>query len=54
VPAAKVEAVVVDAVRRHIGGDVSIDNAELISTYVSRIDLGGSGRASFVPAHTRA
>src|SRR5258708_15304873 len=39
VPAAKVEAVVVDAVRRHIGSDAPIDNAELISTYVNRIEV---------------
>jgi site-specific DNA recombinase len=39
VPAAKVEAVVVDAVRRHIGSDAPIDNAEPISTYVNRIEV---------------
>jgi site-specific DNA recombinase len=39
VPAAKVEALVVDAVRRHIGSDAPIDNAELISTHADRIEV---------------
>jgi site-specific DNA recombinase len=39
VPAAKVEAVVLDAVRRHIGHDAPIDNTELITTYVRQIEV---------------
>jgi site-specific DNA recombinase len=39
VPAAKIEAVIVDAVRRHIGHDAPTDNAELITTYVRRIEV---------------
>jgi hypothetical protein len=39
VPAAKVEAVVLDAVRRHIGDDAPIDNTEPITTYVRRIEV---------------
>jgi site-specific DNA recombinase len=39
VPAAKVEAVIVDAVRRHIGHDAPIDNTELITTYVRKIEV---------------
>jgi hypothetical protein len=36
VPAAKIEAVVLDAVRRHIG---PADNTELITTYVRQIEV---------------
>jgi hypothetical protein len=39
VPAAKVEVVVLDAVRRHIGDDAPIDTTELIGTYVRRIEV---------------
>jgi site-specific DNA recombinase len=39
VPAAKIEAVVLDALRRHIGHDAPIDNTELIATYVRRIEV---------------
>jgi site-specific DNA recombinase len=39
VPAAKVEAVVLNAVRRHIGHDASSDVAELITTHVRRIEV---------------
>jgi hypothetical protein len=39
VPAARIEAVVLDAVRRHIGHDAPIDNTELITTYVRRIEV---------------
>src|SRR5271168_5166069 len=39
VPAAKIEAVVLDAVRRHIGHDAPIDNTELITTYVRQIEV---------------
>jgi hypothetical protein len=39
VPAAKVEAVIVDAVRRRIGHDAPIDNTELITTYVRHIEV---------------
>ena len=38
-PAAKVEAVVLDAVRRHIGHDAPVDNTELITTYVRQIEV---------------
>jgi DNA invertase Pin-like site-specific DNA recombinase len=40
VPAAKIEAVIVDALRRHIGPDAPIDNSELIATYVRQIEVG--------------
>src|SRR5262249_39365708 len=36
---AKIEAAIVDAVRRHIGPDAPSDDAELISTCVRRIDV---------------
>jgi site-specific DNA recombinase len=39
VPAAKIEAVIVDAVRRHIGSDAPIDTIELITTYVRQIEV---------------
>jgi site-specific DNA recombinase len=39
VPAAKVEAVVLDAVRRHIGDDAPSDDADLITTHVRRIEV---------------
>jgi site-specific DNA recombinase len=39
VPAAKVEVVVLNAVRRHIGHDASSDVAELITTHVRRIEV---------------
>jgi site-specific DNA recombinase len=39
VPAAKVEAVVLDAVRRHIGADAPIDTTELVTTYVRQIEV---------------
>jgi site-specific DNA recombinase len=39
VPAAKIEAVVLDTVRRHIGDDAPIDNTELISTYVRQVEV---------------
>jgi site-specific DNA recombinase len=39
VPAVKVEAVIVDAVRRHIGPDAPGDDTEMISTYVQRIEV---------------
>ena len=38
-PAAKIEAVVLDALRRHIGDDAPIDNIELITTYVRQIEV---------------
>jgi site-specific DNA recombinase len=34
VPAAKIEAIVLDAARRHIGDDAPVNNTELITTYV--------------------
>jgi site-specific DNA recombinase len=39
VPAATVEATVLDALRRHIGPDAPSDDAEMIATYVRRIEL---------------
>src|ERR1700675_3599180 len=39
VPAAKVEAVVLDAVRRHVGHDAPIDNTELVTTYVRQSEV---------------
>jgi site-specific DNA recombinase len=39
VPAAKIEAVVLDAVRRHIGHDAPSDDAEMITTYFRRIEV---------------
>jgi site-specific DNA recombinase len=39
VPAAKIEAVVLDAVRRHIGSDMPIDNTELVTAYVRQIEV---------------
>jgi hypothetical protein len=39
VPAAKIEAAIVDAVRRHLGPDAPNDDAELISTCVWRIEV---------------
>jgi hypothetical protein len=38
-PRAKVEAIVLDAVRRHIGHDAPLDNTELITTYVRQIEV---------------
>ena len=39
VPAAKIEAVVADALRRQIGHDAPVDNTELITTYVRQIEV---------------
>jgi site-specific DNA recombinase len=39
VPAAKVEAAIADAVRRHVGPDAPSDDAELITTCVHRIEM---------------
>jgi site-specific DNA recombinase len=39
VPAAKIEAIIVGAVRRHIGHDAPVDNIELITTYVRHIEV---------------
>jgi hypothetical protein len=39
VPAAKIEAVVLDAVRRHIGPDTPIDTTEQITTCVRQIEV---------------
>jgi site-specific DNA recombinase len=39
VPASKIEAVVLDAVRRHIGHDAPIDTTEMITTYVRQIEV---------------
>jgi hypothetical protein len=39
VPAAKIEAVVVGAVRGHIGPDAPSDGTELITTCVRRIEV---------------
>jgi site-specific DNA recombinase len=39
VPAVKIEAAIVDAVRQHAGSDAPSDAAELISAYVHRIEV---------------
>jgi site-specific DNA recombinase len=39
VPAAKIEAVILDALRRHIGHNAPIDDMELITTYVRQIEV---------------
>jgi site-specific DNA recombinase len=39
VPAAKVEAAIVEAVRRHIGPDAPVDATELITTHVGQIEV---------------
>jgi DNA invertase Pin-like site-specific DNA recombinase len=39
VPAAKIEAIVLDVVRRHIGDDAPIDTTKLIGAYVRRIEV---------------
>jgi site-specific DNA recombinase len=39
VPAAKIEAVIVDSLRRHVGHDALIDNTKLITTYVRQIEV---------------
>ena len=39
VPATKIEAVVADSVRRHIGHDAPIGNTELITTHVRQIEV---------------
>jgi hypothetical protein len=39
VPAAKIEAVIVEAVRRYIGDDTPTDNTELITTFVRRVEV---------------
>ena len=39
VPAAKIEAVIVDALRRHIGPDAPVGNAELITSCVRQIEM---------------
>jgi site-specific DNA recombinase len=39
VPAAKVEAIIVDCVRRHIGPDAPVDNTELVTTYVRQVEV---------------
>jgi hypothetical protein len=39
VPAAKIEAIIVGAVRGHIGPDAPSDDAELITTCVHRIEV---------------
>jgi site-specific DNA recombinase len=39
VPAAEIEAVIIDAVRRHIGPDAPVDTTELITTHVRQIEV---------------
>jgi site-specific DNA recombinase len=43
VPAAKVEAAILDAVRRHVGPDAPSDDTELISACVRRIEVRRTG-----------
>jgi site-specific DNA recombinase len=40
IPAAKIEAAIVDAVRRHIGPDATSDDIALINAHVERIEVG--------------
>ena len=39
VPAANIEAAIVDAVRRHVGADAPSDDVELVATCVRRIEV---------------
>jgi site-specific DNA recombinase len=39
VPAAEVEAIIVEAVRRHVGPDAPVDTTELIATHVRQIEV---------------
>jgi site-specific DNA recombinase len=54
VPAAKVEAVVLDAVRSHVGHDATIGNTELITTHVRRIEVRRAGIAISLPSQGNA
>jgi DNA invertase Pin-like site-specific DNA recombinase len=49
VPASNVETTVIDAVRRHIGQDAPIDDTDLITTYVQRIEVRRSEIAIALP-----
>jgi DNA invertase Pin-like site-specific DNA recombinase len=51
VPAAKVEAIVLDAVRRHIEPDAPVDNTELITLYPA--DRGAANRNRHLAAKRR-
>jgi site-specific DNA recombinase len=53
-PAAKIEAAIVDAVRRHIGHEAPIDNTELIATYVRQIEVGWTEIAISLLSEDRA
>jgi site-specific DNA recombinase len=39
VPAAKIEAVVVEAVRTHVGSDAPVDDAELVLAHVGKVEV---------------
>ena len=39
IPAAKIEAAIADAVRRHVGPDAPSDDAELITRWVHRVEM---------------
>ena len=54
VPAAKIEAVIVDALRRHIGPDAPVDNTELITTYVRQIEVRRTEIAISLPSEDQA
>ena len=54
VPAPKVEAIIVDAVRRHIGPDAPVDNTELITTYVRQIEVRRTEIAISLPSEENA
>jgi hypothetical protein len=44
-PAAKVEAVVVEAVRKLMGHDAPVDSAKLILAHFRKVEVGGDGIA---------
>jgi site-specific DNA recombinase len=54
VPAAKVEAVIVEAVRRHVGPDAPVDTTELITTYVRQIEVRRTEIVSSLPRDDQA
>jgi hypothetical protein len=54
VPAAKIEAVVLDAVRSHMAHDAPIDNTELITTHVRQIEVRRTEIAISLPSRGNA
>jgi site-specific DNA recombinase len=53
-PAAKIEAIVVDAVRRQIGHDAPSNNVELIANYVRQIEVKRTEIAISLPSQDHA